>query len=369
MKTKTNKHDEQQFQEHLGYLNLTSIRENYEPEAKTAAEKHLSHVEYLARLVEGEAALRRDRSIARRIKMARFPVIKALDEFDWCWPKKINRLQVQDLFRLSFIKENANVIMVGGVGLGKTHLSIALGHSACLAGHSVLFASAIDILNTLAAAQSTELEESLKTQYEDELESLRRQLALARQAALERERALQAQAALPETEAAPPSRETTSARSPVAPPPTTAGPTVSSRLAEATISSPSNPTPQIEPPVVARETTEAAPAPTPEPTQPEVELGDLVPPGPGVTPPKLLRGPLPRYPPIAQRMKREADVRVSVLVDENGRVIEAHSIGSKAGMGFEQAAVDAARKTTWKAAEKNGVKVKMRLDLTIKFRI
>ncbi len=221
----------------------------------------------------------------------------------------------------------------------------------------------------LAAAQSAELEESLKTQYEDELESLRRQLALARQAALERERTLQAQAALPETETAPPSRETTSARSPVAPPPTTAGPTVPSRLAEATISSPSNPTPQIEPPVVARETTEAAPAPTPEPTQPEVELGDLVPPGPGVTPPKLLRGPLPRYPPIAQRMKREANVRVSVLVDENGRVIEAHSIGSKAGMGFEQAAVDAARKTTWKAAEKNGVKVKMRLDLTIKFRI
>ncbi len=115
MKIKTNKHDETQFQEHLGYLKLTSIRENYEPEAKTAVEKHLSHVEYLARLVEGEAALRRDRSILRRIKMARFPVIKALDEFDWSWPKKINRLQVQNLFRLSFIEENANVVMVGAM--------------------------------------------------------------------------------------------------------------------------------------------------------------------------------------------------------------------------------------------------------------
>ena len=163
MKMKTNKHDETQFQEHLGYLKLTSIRENYEPEAKTAVEKHLSHVEYLARLVEGEAALRRDRSIARRIKMARFPVIKALDEFDWSWPKKINRLQVQNLFRLSFIEENANVVMVGGVGLGKTHLSIALGHAACLAGHSVLFASAIDIVNTLAAARNTgRLKDELK---------------------------------------------------------------------------------------------------------------------------------------------------------------------------------------------------------------
>ncbi len=153
MTRKPNKHDEKQFQEHLGYLRLTSIREHYEAEAKVAVEKHFSHVDYLARLVEGEAALRRDRSIARRIKMARFPVIKSLDEFDWSWPKKINRLQVQNLFRLSFIEENANVILVGGVGLGKTHLSIALGHTACLAGHSVLFASAIDIVNTLAAAR------------------------------------------------------------------------------------------------------------------------------------------------------------------------------------------------------------------------
>lgn len=163
MKSKTSKHDDKQLQEHLEYLKLTSIQENYEPEAKTAVEKHLSHVEYLARLIESEAALRQDRSIARRIKMARFPVVKALDEFDWSWPKKINRLQVQNLFRLSFINENANVVMVGGVGLGKTHLSIALGHAACLAGHSVLFASAIDIVNTLAAARNTgRLKDELK---------------------------------------------------------------------------------------------------------------------------------------------------------------------------------------------------------------
>jgi TonB family protein len=224
----------------------------------------------------------------------------------------------------------------------------------------------------LAAAQSADIEENLKTQYEDELVSLRRQLALARQAALERERALQAQAALPETEPAntpPPSQEANSAKSPGAPPQTTADETVPSRSPEVTTSSPSNPTAQIERPPAARETTETAPAPTPKPAPPEVEVGDLVTPGPWVMPPKLLRGPLPRYPPIAQRMKREADVSVSLLVDENGRVIEAHSVGSKAGMGFDQAAVDAARTTTWTPAEKNGVKVKMRLELTIEFRL
>ena len=163
MKKKTNKHAEERLLEHLGYLKLTSIQENYEPEAETAAKKHLSHVEYLARLIEAEAALRQDRSIARRIRMARFPVIKTLDEFDWGWPKKINRLQIQNLFRLSFVEERANVIMVAGVGLGKTHLSIALGHAACLAGHSVLFASAIDIVNTLSAARKTgRLKDELK---------------------------------------------------------------------------------------------------------------------------------------------------------------------------------------------------------------
>lgn len=163
MKRRTNKHDEKQLQEHLRYLKMTSFLENYEPEAKTAAEKQLSHIEYLARLVEAETALRLDRSITRRIRMARFPVIKTLDEFDWTWPKKINRLQVLNLFRLSFVEERANVIMVGGVGLGKTHLSIALGHAACLAGHSALFASAIDIVNTLAAARNTgRLKDELK---------------------------------------------------------------------------------------------------------------------------------------------------------------------------------------------------------------
>ena len=82
------------------------------------------------------------------------PVIKTLDQFDWNWPKKINRTQVQNLFRLAFLKEKANVIFMGGVGLGKSHLASALGHAACLAGHSVLFTTAVDIINTLTAAQA-----------------------------------------------------------------------------------------------------------------------------------------------------------------------------------------------------------------------
>ncbi|MCP3876822.1 MAG: ATP-binding protein [Sulfitobacter sp.] len=139
--------------EHLDYLKLVFVREHYEPLAKEAAEAHWGHVQYLVGLVEGEALERRQRSIQRRIRQARFPVIKTLEPFQWTWPRKINRLQVQNLFRLKFIEDKANVIFLGGVGLGKTHLASALGYAACQKGHSVLFATAVDLINTLAAAQ------------------------------------------------------------------------------------------------------------------------------------------------------------------------------------------------------------------------
>jgi DNA replication protein DnaC len=112
-----------------------------------------SHQAYLDRLLEGECQRREINSIARRVKNARFPVPKALEGFDWNWPKKINRPQIQNLFRLAFLEDHANVIFIGGVGLGKTHLATALGREACEKGRTVLFTTAVDIVNTLAAAQ------------------------------------------------------------------------------------------------------------------------------------------------------------------------------------------------------------------------
>jgi len=158
---------EKALHQQLQYLKLTSFLDHYDAAAKQAVQHQWSHVHYLGQLCEGEVNLRSDRCIQRRIKLARFPVLRTIDDFDWNWPKKINRLQVQDLFRLTFTQQNGNVIFLGGVGLGKTHLSIALAYQACLKGHSVLFASAIDIINTLAAAQSagrlkTELKKYLK---------------------------------------------------------------------------------------------------------------------------------------------------------------------------------------------------------------
>src|SRR6185295_18950812 len=101
----------------LEYLRLSYIQDHYQALADRAAEKQRSHLEYLAQLVEGEAALRENRSIERRIKNAQF----------------------QNLFRLAFIASKTNVVFISTVGLGKTHIALALGHAACVKGYSVLF--------------------------------------------------------------------------------------------------------------------------------------------------------------------------------------------------------------------------------------
>jgi len=149
--------------DYLSYLKLPFIRENYESAAKTAARKQWDHIQYLTELVEQESTLRRDRSIKRRIKLAKFPVIKTMDQFDWSWPQKINRAQVKNLFRLKFIEEQSNVVLIGSVGVGKTHIATALGYQACLKNNTVLFTSTIDAVNNLIAAQHAgQLKQELK---------------------------------------------------------------------------------------------------------------------------------------------------------------------------------------------------------------
>jgi len=148
------KHDELSLTQQLNALYLLFMAEHYQPLADEAARQQWTSVQYLARLIEGETQRRHDRQIVRRVAAARFPVIKTLEQFNWTWPKKVNQAQVQNLFRLAFLKDKASVLFIGGVGLGKTHLATALGHAACLQGHTVLFTTAIEAINTLSAAQA-----------------------------------------------------------------------------------------------------------------------------------------------------------------------------------------------------------------------
>ena len=148
----TIEHTPSQLDELFSYLKLPYMRENFESLAAQAAQKHWTHVNYLTELATAEANLRRDRATDRRIRAARFPQIKTLEQFKWSWPKKVNQLQVKNLFRLNFIDEKSNVIFLGTVGLGKTHLATALGYQACLKGHTVLFCSAVDAINNIIGA-------------------------------------------------------------------------------------------------------------------------------------------------------------------------------------------------------------------------
>lgn len=140
----------------LADLRLAWCLENHEALAAEAARKEWTPLQFFQHVMEGEWNRRHGNRVARHIKQARFPVLKSLDQFDWNWPRKINRPQVQNLFRLEFLKDKGNVLFVGGVGVGKTHLATALGYEACQQDHSVLFTTAVDIVNTLTAAQATD---------------------------------------------------------------------------------------------------------------------------------------------------------------------------------------------------------------------
>ena len=81
--------DADALRSYLKALNLSFMLENYQALAQTAADKHWSHLDYFSELLSGEFAARQDRRVQRCIKLARFPVLKTLDQFDWNWPTKV----------------------------------------------------------------------------------------------------------------------------------------------------------------------------------------------------------------------------------------------------------------------------------------
>lgn len=160
MKTKNGKNEKNdvlttQLRTQLLAMHMTYVEQHFEPMGKTAAEEQSTHIDYLAQLIDGESKSRDDRATLRRLAAARLPVLKTLEQFEWSWPVSINQMQIRHLFRLGFLEEKGNIIFIGSVGLGKSHLATALAHTACLKGHSVLFTTAINIINSVAAAQAS----------------------------------------------------------------------------------------------------------------------------------------------------------------------------------------------------------------------
>ena len=142
------------LEENLSYLRLKQIRDSYMEAATMAAKKNMSHIDFLDELIGAETAARETNAVARRLREARLPYSKTLEQFQWSHLEKINRQQIENLFHLNFIEKKVNVVFLAGCGLGKTHLSIALAAKACQEGYSVLFAGAADIVNSLSAAKA-----------------------------------------------------------------------------------------------------------------------------------------------------------------------------------------------------------------------
>lgn len=143
-----------QLKKELCELQLTWMLDNHETELADAARLNRTSHDLILRLTRGELDARHERAIKRRIKEAKIKGVRTLDSFDFSWPLKINRDQVRHLFTLSFMREHTNVVFIGSVGLGKTHLAAALARHACMRRLPVLFTSAVDIVNHLTEARA-----------------------------------------------------------------------------------------------------------------------------------------------------------------------------------------------------------------------
>jgi len=132
-------------------LRLSYIRQNYQKITKDTA---LSHEEVLHRLLSAEYEQRLDNGITRRIKEAKFPYKKYLVDFDRTKYSQDFLPEFEELETLDFIGKNENVILIGTAGAGKTHYSIALGIAACMAGKSVFWANASNLVAELKETMS-----------------------------------------------------------------------------------------------------------------------------------------------------------------------------------------------------------------------
>jgi len=110
---------------------------------------------WLPTIIDIEEAERRRRSLERRLRTSRLGRFKPIADFDWSWPKHIDHELIDEILTLGFLAEAGNVLLVGPGGVGKTTIAQNIGHQALLRGHTVLRVTASEMLNDLAAQDST----------------------------------------------------------------------------------------------------------------------------------------------------------------------------------------------------------------------
>jgi len=142
-----------QLEEQLADLHLTAIQKQYRSLAQQAAQANWSFETYLAHLIDQEANRRWRNRRRRRIKEAKFPLLKELADFDFPAIPQLNQQRILALAEGIYLEQAEPVILVGNPGLGKTHIAIGLALTACRQGHRVRFYSVTQLVNELAHAQ------------------------------------------------------------------------------------------------------------------------------------------------------------------------------------------------------------------------
>jgi DNA replication protein DnaC len=149
----------------LKRLKLPAILRFYQELARQAVEANQTYEGYLLALVEAEVQQRDENAHKKRIKTARFPVLKTLDQFDFSAVATLNKAKVLGLAQGDYIEKKENLVLMGNSGTGKTHLAVALGVCACQGGKNVRFYTAAGLINQLmecqAALRLSQLERSL----------------------------------------------------------------------------------------------------------------------------------------------------------------------------------------------------------------
>ena len=140
---------------YLKRLRLPAIGRHYQELARQAAQGNLPYEAFLLALVEIEAQQREENAHQKRLRMARFPVIKSLDKFDFTTLPSLNKAMVLDLAQGGYLDKRENLILMGNSGTGKTHLATALGLIACQQGRKVRFFTAAGLINQLTEAQAS----------------------------------------------------------------------------------------------------------------------------------------------------------------------------------------------------------------------
>jgi DNA replication protein DnaC len=135
-------------------LKAPSLAKSIERLGERARAENWTHEEYLAACLEREVAARQSNGGEIRIRAARLPARKTLEEFDFDHQRSLKRDVIAHLGALDFIEAKDNVVFLGPPGTGKTHLSIGLCIRACQAGHRVLFATAAQWVDRLAEAHN-----------------------------------------------------------------------------------------------------------------------------------------------------------------------------------------------------------------------